>query len=79
MVTRSYPGALFTSAGGYHHHVGMNVWGGEGAPQPPDGSLGLVSFELVVPSDAARAELLGDRSEGSLLDPDRIGVRLTRG
>ncbi len=79
VVTRSYPGALFTSAGGYHHHVGMNVWGGEGAPQPPEGSLGLVSFELVVPSDEVRAALLGGRAEGSLLDPDGIQVRLTRG
>jgi catechol 2,3-dioxygenase len=79
VVTRSYPGALFTSAGGYHHHVGMNVWGGEGAPRPPDGSLGLVSFELVIPSDAVRSAFLGGRAEGSLLDPDNIGVRLTRG
>ncbi|MDP2956691.1 MAG: VOC family protein [Longimicrobiales bacterium] len=79
VVTRSYPGALFASAGGYHHHVGMNVWDGEGAPRSPEGSLGLVSFELVVPSDEIRATLLGGRPEGSLLDPDGIGVRLTRG
>lgn len=79
VVTRSYPGALFTAAGGYHHHVGLNVWGGPGAPRPPDGSLGLVYFELVVPSERARRALLGDSGEGYLLDPDSIGVRVTRG
>lgn len=79
VVTRSYPGALFTAAGGYHHHVGMNVWGGAGAPRPPDGSAGLVYFEVVVPSEKARAALLGDPGEGYLLDPDAIGVRITRG
>jgi len=79
VVTRSYPGALFTAAGGYHHHVGMNVWGGAGAPRPPDGSLGLVCFEVVVPSEKARTALMGDPGEGYLLDPDAIGVRVTRG
>ena len=79
VMTRSFPGALFTAAGGYHHHVGLNVWGGPGAPKPPDGSLGLVYFEVVVPSENARRELLGDSGEGYLLDPDNIGVRITRG
>ncbi len=32
-----YPGALFVSAGGYHHHVGLNTWAGEGAPPPAAG------------------------------------------
>ncbi len=54
-TTRSYPGALFTSAGGYHHHVGLNTWAGVGAPRPPEGALGLVRFELVLPDpDAVR-------------------------
>lgn len=79
VVTRSYPGALFTAAGGYHHHVGLNVWGGPNAPRPPDGSLGLVYFEVVVPSEHARRALLGDSAEGYLLDPDHVGVRITRG
>jgi catechol 2,3-dioxygenase len=79
VVTRSYPGALFTAAGDYHHHVGLNVWGGAGAPHPPDGSLGLVYFELVVPSESARRALLGDAGEGYLMDPDNVGVRVTRG
>lgn len=53
----SYAGALFTSVGAYHHHVGMNTWGTEGKPPPMHGSLGLAWFELVVPDDQARLEL----------------------
>jgi len=79
VTLRSFPGALFTSAGGYHHHIGLNVWGGVGAPRPPDGSLGLMSFEVVIPSDRTREALLGVSGEGYLMDPDNVGVRLTRG
>jgi catechol 2,3-dioxygenase len=50
VTVRDYPGALFMSAGGYHHHVGANTWAGEGAPPPPSGALGLRHFEVVVPS-----------------------------
>ncbi len=49
VTVRSYPGALFVSAGGYHHHFGLNTWAGEGAPAPPPGSRGLRSFEVVLP------------------------------
>jgi len=45
-VVRSYPGALFVSAGGYHHHLGMNTWVGEGAPPPPENAVGLQSFTV---------------------------------
>ena len=37
VTTRTYPGALFLSAGGYHHHIGSNTWEGPGAPPPPAG------------------------------------------
>lgn len=40
----------FVSAGGYHHHVGMNTWMGEGAPPPPPGSPGLRHFTVELPS-----------------------------
>jgi catechol 2,3-dioxygenase len=42
------PSAAFLSAGGYHHHVGLNSWQSEGAPPPPDTAPGLrrVEFEL---------------------------------
>jgi catechol 2,3-dioxygenase len=54
VTVRSYPGALFVSVGGYHHHVGLNTWIGEGAPPPPPGARGLDRFEVVLP---ARADL----------------------
>jgi catechol 2,3-dioxygenase len=53
VMVRSYPGALFLSAGGYHHHLGLNTWQSQGAPPPPDGALGLDRYELVLPSEAA--------------------------
>jgi catechol 2,3-dioxygenase len=60
VVSRGFPGALFVSAGGYHHHVGLNAWGRPG--RPPADVAGLVEFELRVPDSAARdalAERLG--------------------
>lgn len=77
VVTRSYPGALFVAAGDYHHHVGLNVWGGAGAPRPEEGSQGLVAFDVVVPDPEVRAALMGEAGEGLLFDPEGIGVRIT--
>ncbi|HET9737770.1 MAG TPA: VOC family protein [Solirubrobacteraceae bacterium] len=67
VTTRGYPGALFLSHEGYHHHVGVNTWQGEGAPPPPPGSRGLEDFEIVLPGVA----------EGRLADPsgNRVVVR----
>ena len=66
-----YPGALFVSAGGYHHHVGLNTWAGVGAPRPPAGSRGLDRFELVLP-DAASETAARDRltAVGEVRDED---------
>jgi catechol 2,3-dioxygenase len=50
--------ALFLSAGGYHHHLGMNVWAGIGAPQPPDNAVGLRYYTIVLPNKAALEEVL---------------------
>jgi catechol 2,3-dioxygenase len=47
------PSASFLSAGGYHHHIGMNTWAGVGAPAPPEGAARLLSYELRLPSAAA--------------------------
>jgi catechol 2,3-dioxygenase len=72
-VTASlYPGALFVSAGGYHHHVGLNTWAGVGAPRPPAGARGLDRFELVLP-DAASAAAAGERlaAVAEVRDEDR--------
>jgi len=52
--------AAFLSAGGYHHHVGVNTWLGEGAPPPPAGSLGLRHFTVIVP-DQAEVDRLRER------------------
>ena len=49
VTQRSYPGALFLSSGGYHHHVGLNIWGGRGLPPRSDDSPGLESFRISVP------------------------------
>jgi catechol 2,3-dioxygenase len=44
--------ALFVSAGGYHHHLGLNTWGTLGAPPAPPGSVGLRYFTLHLPTAA---------------------------
>jgi catechol 2,3-dioxygenase len=54
VTTRGYPGALFVSAGGYHHHLGLNTWHSAGSGPAAPGSVGLRSYEVVVPD---RAEL----------------------
>jgi catechol 2,3-dioxygenase len=57
VTVRGYPGALFVSAGGYHHHVGLNTWAGQGAPPPPPGSRGLRWFEIRLPEPGELDEL----------------------
>lgn len=42
--------AAFMSAGGYHHHLGLNTWAGVGAPQPPDDAVGIRIWDIVLPS-----------------------------
>ena len=73
------PGALFVSAQGYHHHIGLNTWTSR---QPaPSGCLGLVDYELIVP-DAATRRAIAERSgaDGSgLRDPAGNHPRITVG
>ena len=52
----SYMGALFVSAGGYHHHLGLNVWNGPGAPPPPVGATGEEIGGLAARLDAGGYE-----------------------
>src|SRR5689334_5260794 len=78
VTVRGYPGALFVSAGGYHHHLGLNTWAGEGAPAAPAGTRGLRQFEVVLPDGAA----LGaeqDRLREAGFEPalEEGGVRVT--
>ena len=85
VMVRSYPGALFLAAGGYHHHLGLNTWQSQGAPAPPEGALGLDHFELVLPSVAERdsaAERLAqagadpERTDAGILATDLSGNRV---
>ena len=64
VMQRTYPGALFVAAGGYHHHLGLNVWAGRGAPPPPPDAAGLVAFGVRLPDVAAWRTLLA-RLEGA--------------
>ena len=81
VTVRGYPGALFTSVGGYHHQVGLNTWAGVGAPSPPEEARGLVRFELVLADDddvEAAAERLApvsavERADGGVLARDPSG------
>jgi catechol 2,3-dioxygenase len=57
LMQRYGPSALFVAAGGYHHHIGLNTWAGVGAPPPPPGAIGLRHFDVVLPTEAAVAEL----------------------
>ena len=78
VTVRGYPGALFVSAGGYHHHLGLNTWAGEGAPPPPEGSRGLREFAIVLPSAESLAAEAYRLSEAGF-EPAREGgwVRVT--
>lgn len=69
VTVRGYPGALFFSAGGYHHHVGVNTWAGEGAPAPPVDARGLRWFELSLP-DAEAVEATAARLADAGSDPE---------
>ncbi|HSN74874.1 MAG TPA: VOC family protein [Anaerolineae bacterium] len=87
LVQRYGPSALFVSAGGYHHHIGLNTWAGVGAPPAPAGSAGLRYFTVVVPDEASLTSLVG-RVQGAgiavvpqdggwqLQDPSGSGIRL---
>ena len=84
--------AAFISAGGYHHHIGLNTWESLGGTPPPPGHTGLYHTALLYPTRAALADALrrliaakiqldGASDHGVsealyLRDPDRNGVEL---
>jgi catechol 2,3-dioxygenase len=85
VMVRSYPGALFVSAGGYHHHLGLNTWAGVGVPPPPAGARGLDRFEVILQNDSElerlesrveAGEADGRREAGGLLVADPSENRL---
>jgi len=79
--------AAFISAGGYHHHLGLNAWQGEGAPPPPSDAVGLRHFTIDLPNQQAlddvvaritEAGIASNQTEYGLLlyDPSQNGVVL---
>jgi catechol 2,3-dioxygenase len=82
VVVRTYPGALFVSAGGYHHHIGLNTWHSAGAAPPAPGAVGLRSFHVALPGEAefertleglAAAGVEAERSNGDAVVRDPSG------
>ena len=87
VVVRGYPGALFVSAGGYHHHLGLNTWNSAGASPPAPGSVGLRSYDVILPDEASLQAVLArmraagialtGQPEGTLVhDPSGNGLVL---
>jgi catechol 2,3-dioxygenase len=70
VIVRGYPGALFVSAGGYHHHVGLNTWHSAGTAPASDGSVGLRSFTIELP-DSAELDAMAARIEAAGLAYER--------
>ena len=84
--------AAFLSAGGYHHHIGLNIWESDGGPPPAKGTTGLYHLAIVYPTRAELGDALrrlqkaGIPLEGAsdhgvsealyLRDPDGNGVEL---
>jgi catechol 2,3-dioxygenase len=84
--------AAFISAGGYHHHIGLNTWESRGGPPPPRGTTGLYHLAILYPTRAKLADALHRLIEAAiplegasdhgvsealyLRDPDDNGVEL---
>ena len=78
----------FVSAGGYHHHLGLNTWQGEGAPPPPADAAGLRYFTVELPNQEALDQVIAridaagipsNKTEDGLLlqDPSHNNVMLS--
>ena len=92
ITQRMGSGAVFLSAGGYHHHIGLNTWESAGGSPPPRGATGLFHTALLYPTRALLADALrrvlnaGIELDGAsdhgvsealyLRDPDQNGVEL---
>ena len=63
LMQDDYAGALFVSAGGYHHHIGMNVWNSAGVAPPLPNILGLYSYRVALPDKAELESLAKHLSE----------------
>jgi len=72
------PSAAFVSAGGYHHHIGFNVWRGQGVPPAPAGAVGLREWTVVLPEAADVAAVRARLKAAGLPAEDADGGVLTR-
>lgn len=88
LILRYGPSASFLSAGGYHHHIGINTWAGVGVPAPPAGAVGLRWFTILFPNQKVlenaynRIQQAGKQVEERqnelfLRDPSENGLVLT--
>ena len=69
LVQRYGSQAAFVSAGGYHHHIGLNTWESRGGSPPPRGTTGLYHVAILYPTRAALARaLVRLRDAGVALD-----------
>lgn len=74
VVVWSYPGALFMSAGGYHHHLGVNTWAGAHAQSPQEDEPQLISWEMVLPTGSDVAQTADSLTRhGHSVSPEEIG------
>jgi len=60
------PGVGFVSAGGYHHHVGLNTWAGQGAQPAPPGSAGLRRYAIELPTQRDLDDVIGRLEHGDV-------------
>lgn len=79
--------AMFISAGGYHHHIGLNVWAGQGAPAAPADTVGIDYFTLILANEEERNAVVErvrqvgyavteENGNPTFQDPWNIGIRL---
>lgn len=92
LIQRYGTQAAFVSAGGYHHHIGLNTWESRGGSPPPPGTTGLYHVAILYPTRAALADALYRLAEAGiplqgasdhgvsealyLSDPDGNGIEL---
>ena len=91
VTTREYHGALFMSAGGYHHHIGVNIWSGQNITPASEKSLGLEHFVIRIPDKNTLNEINSNleqneygniyyedklRSEGIIIVKDFDGIKV---
>jgi catechol 2,3-dioxygenase len=66
LMARYGPSASFVSAGGYHHHIGMNAWSSAGGPPPAPEATGLAYYQVLLPNPTALEEALARLEEAGI-------------